>query len=64
MKEFEGLRGKKYSYLTDDNDEIKLKRTKKGKLKFEDYKNLLEETPLENKIIHQNNNRINVKYLT
>ena len=29
MKEFEGLRGKKYSYLTDDNDEIKLKRTKK-----------------------------------
>ena len=36
----------------------------KRKLKFEDFKNVLEETRLENKIIHLNNNKINAKYLT
>ena len=33
-KEFEGLRAKKYGYLTDDNDETKLKRTKKKETKI------------------------------
>ena len=43
MKEFVGLRPKKYSYLKDNNDENKkVKGTKKcfikGKTKFQDYK--------------------------
>ena len=57
MKEFLGSRGKTYSYLMDDSSEDKkTKGTKtcaiKGKLKFENYKNCLEATQLENKINH------------
>ena len=52
-----GLRAKTYSYLTDDgSEEKKAKNTKmctiKRKLKFENYKNHLEATQLQNKINH------------
>ena len=55
MREFVGLGSKTYSYLTDDKDEDeKTKHTKKSvikrKLKFENYKNFLGSTQLENKI--------------
>ena len=58
MKEFIGLKSKTYSYLTHNNDEDKKgKDTKKcvikRKLKFEDYKNCLEVTQLENEINYQ-----------
>ena len=46
MTKFVGLRAKTYSYLVDDGSEDK-------KLKFENYKNSLEATLLENKIIIQ-----------
>ena len=52
---FVGLRAKTYSYLIDDGSEDKkAKGTKKcvikRKLKFENYKNCLEATQLDNKI--------------
>ena len=55
MKDFVELRAKAYSYLKDNNDEDKkAKDTKKcvikRKLKFENYKNCLEATQLDNKI--------------
>ena len=55
MKEFIRLRANTYSYLKDNNDkDKKAKGTKKcvikRKLKFENYKNCLEATQLENKI--------------
>ena len=55
LKEFVGLRPKTCSYLKDNNDEDKkAKSTKKcvikRKLKFENYKNCLEATQLDNKI--------------
>ena len=55
MAEFAGLRAKFYSYLADDRSEDKkAKGTKKylikRKLKFENYKNCLEATQLQNKI--------------
>ena len=55
IKEFVGLRGKTCSYLKDNNDEDKkAKGTKKcvikRKPKFQDYKNCLEATQIENKI--------------
>ena len=48
MKEFIGLRAKTYHFLKDNNDEDKkAKDTKKcvikRKLKFQDYRNCLEE---------------------
>ena len=43
MTKFVGLRAKTYSYLVDDGSEDR-------KLKFENYKNSLEATLLENKI--------------
>ena len=51
MKEFVGLRAKAYSHLKDTNYEDKeAKGTKKcvmkRKLKFQDYKNCLEETTI------------------
>ena len=57
MTKFFGLRAKAYSYLIDDGSEDKkAKNTKmcaiKRKLKFENYKNHLEATQLENKINH------------
>ena len=55
MTKFVGLKAKSYSYLIDDdNEDKKAKGTKrcviKRKLKFENYKNCLEATQLENKI--------------
>ena len=55
MPKFVGLRAKTYSYLIDDGSENKkAKGTKKCvikiKLKFENYKNCLEPTQLDNKI--------------
>ena len=53
---FAGLRAKIYNYLIDDGSEDqKAKDTKKffiKKLKFENYKNYLEATRLENNINH------------
>ena len=54
---------KSNSYLIDDvSGDKTTKRTKKcvikGKLKFENYKNCLEETLLENEINHLENNKI------
>ena len=68
MKKFVALRAKTYSYLIDDSSEDKkAKRTKKsdikGKLNFQDYKNCLEATQLENKIKHLEKNEINVDSL-
>ena len=53
MTKFVGLRAKTYSYLIDDSSEDKkAKGTKKcviiRKLKFENYRNCLEATQLEN----------------
>ena len=63
MREFIGLRGKTYSYLIDHSSEDKkTKDTKKcvikRKFKFENYKNCLEATHLENKINHLEKNKI------
>ena len=57
MKEFVELRAKAYSYLNDNNyEDKKAKLTKKcvikRKTKFEDFKNCLEEAPIENGINH------------
>ena len=57
MTQFVGLIAKTYSYLIDDSTEDKkAKGTKKcvirRKLKFENYKNCLKATQLENKINH------------
>ena len=59
MKEFVGLRAKKYSYLKDNNNEDNRakdtkKRVIKRKLKFRDYKNCLEAAQIEIKIIYLN----------
>ena len=55
MKEFVGLKAKKYSYLKEKNDEDKkAKVTKmcviKRKVKFQDYKNCLKTAQIEMKI--------------
>ena len=55
MTKFVGLRAKTYSYLIDEGSENKkAKGTKKcvikRKFKFENYKNCLEATQLENEI--------------
>ena len=68
MKEFDGLRGKAYSYLTNNNDEYKKSNdTKKcvinKKLKFEDYKNCLEAAQTENKINNLEENKIDIDSL-
>ena len=65
MKEFAALRAKTYSYLTENSGENKnAKGTKeyviKRKLKFEDYKNCLEATQLENKINQLEKNNVDV----
>ena len=56
MTKFVGLRAKTYSYLIDDGSEDKkAKSTKKcvikRKLTFENYKNCLEATQLDNKML-------------
>ena len=63
MNEFPGLRAKTYSYLIDDvSEDKKAKGTRKcvikRKPKFEDYKNCLEATQLENKINYLEKNKI------
>ena len=68
IKEFSGLRTKTYSYLRDNGSADKKakgikKQVIKRKLKFEDYKNCLEATQLENKINHLENNEIEVNSL-
>ena len=57
MKEFVGLTAKTYSYLIDNDNEYKkakgtIRCVIKRKLKFEDYKNCLEVTQIENRINH------------
>ena len=68
MTKFVGLRAKTYSYLIDDGSEDKkAKGTKKcvikRKLKFENYKNCLEATQLDNKIKYLEKNKINIDSL-
>ena len=58
MTKFVGLKAKTHNYLIDDGSEDKkAKCTKKcvikRKLKFENYKNSLEATQLDNKIIYR-----------
>ena len=65
MTKFVALRAKTYSYLTDDGSEVKkAKDTKmhviKRKLQFENYKNCLESTKLENKLKYIAKNKINI----
>ena len=65
MTKFVGLRVKTYSYLTDDGSEDKkAKNTKKcvikRKLKFENCKNCLEPTQLDDKIKYLENDKINI----
>ena len=65
MINFVGLRSKTYNYLIDEGSEVKkTKGTKKCvikiKLKFENYKNCLEATQLENEINHLEKNNIDI----
>ena len=60
-----GLRAKTYNYLINDGSEDeKSKGTRKcaikRKLKFENYKNCLRATQLENKIKHLEKTKINI----
>ena len=62
MEKFVGLKTKAYSYLINDGSEDKKpKGTKKcvikRKLKYENYKNRLKATQLENKINHLEKNK-------
>ena len=68
MIKFIGLRSKNCSYLLDDGREDKTaKGTKmcviKRNVRFENYKNCLEETQLENKINYIEKNEINIDSL-
>ena len=68
MTKFNGLRAKTYFYLIDDDSEDKkAKGTKicviKRKLKFENYKNCLEATQLENKTNYVEKNKVNIDSL-
>ena len=65
MTKFFGLRAKTYNYLINDGSEDeKSKCTRKcaikRKLKFENYKNCLRVTQLENKIKHLEKTKINI----
>ena len=65
MKEFIGLREKTYSHLKDNNDKYKKGKGLKmciikRKLKFQHYKNCLEEAQIKNKINHFEKNKIDV----
>ena len=63
MTSFFGLRAKFYSYLIDDGNEDKKANLKKNnsvikrKIKFDNYKNSLEATKLDNKIKYLENNK-------
>ena len=68
MTRFVGLRTKPYGYLIDDGSkDKKAKGTKKcvikRKLKFENYKNCLESTQLEDKISYLEKNKIGIDSL-
>ena len=68
MAKFVRLRAKTYSYLIDDGSkDEKAKGTKKcvikRKLKFENYKNCLEVTQLENKLNYLEQNKIKIDSL-
>ena len=68
MKTFFGLRAKIYSYLKDNNDEVKKAKSAKrcvikGKFKFQDYKNCLEATQIENEINYLEENKADVDSL-
>ena len=59
------MRARTYSYLIDDGSENKKAKCSKKcvikiKLEFEDYKNCLEATQLENKINHLEKNKIDI----
>ena len=65
MTKFVGLRANTYSYLIDGGSEDKKAKGKKKcvmkrKLKFENYKNCLEATQLENKINYLEKNEIHI----
>ena len=64
MSKFVGLRAKIYNYLIDSGSEDKTAKGSKKcvikKLKFENYKNCLEATQLENNINHLEKNEINI----
>ena len=65
MTKFVKLKAKAYSYLINDgNENKKAEDTKKcvikRKLKFENYKNCLEATQLDDKINHPENNKIDI----
>ena len=65
---FVGPRAKTYSYVIDDSSEDeKAKGTKKcvikRKIKFENYKNCLEATQLDNKIKYLKKNKISIDSL-
>ena len=66
VTKFVGLRAKAYSYLIDDDSKDKKakgtkKRVIKRKLKTENYKNCLEAAQLDNKINHEEKNKINIE---
>ena len=68
MTKVVGLRAKTCSYLIDEGSEDKKAKStkkcvKKRKLKFENYKNLLEATQLDNKIKYLEKNKINIDSL-
>ena len=64
-KKFVALRPKTFSFLIDDNNEDKKQKAQqcviKTKLKFEDYKNCLEATQLENKTKYLEKNETDVE---
>ena len=65
LKKIVGLRAKTYSYsINDGSEDKKAKGTKKcvikRKLKFENYKNCVEATQLENKINYPEKKEIDV----
>ena len=65
MTKFVGLRAKTHSYLIDDGSEDqKAKDTKKcvmkRKLKFENYKNCLEATQIQNNINYLEENKTDI----
>ena len=66
MTKFVALREKTYNCLIDDGSEDKKAKGTKMcviKLKFENYKNCLEVTQLDNKINHLEKNKINIDSL-
>ena len=68
MTKFVGLTAKTYSKLIDDRSKDKKAKDRKKcfiktKLKFENYKNCLDATQLENKINYLEKNKFNIDSL-